>query len=79
LAFGVVPLAYGVYSEEIPMKRKDLDSVVEEMRRLKHRIDELDDAILHKRIELDFGGKETAAIRRASMDLTRALAKLRKS
>jgi len=48
-----------------------------EARRFLDRVQDLKDAIGNNQFAVDFGSKETGAVRRASMDLTRALARMR--
>lgn len=61
------------------MTRQDIALVTVEIRRFQERVRELDSAINErKRNELYLYPRQTGAIRRASMDLTRALAKMRK-
>lgn len=60
----------------MPLNKPEIKRVLGEMRRLEAAIDELEDATsTHTGYSLP---KQTGAVRRASMDLTRALADLRK-
>ena len=64
-------------------KLERIKTAYDEAKRFMGRCDDLfdrleDDEQLVKDIEGGFGSKETAAVRRASMDLTRALAEMRK-
>ena len=58
------------------MTRQDIENVKTEINRLNDRI-----YALERSTSLDYlwPSKETAAVRRASMDLTRALAEMRRS
>jgi len=62
------------------MTRQDIALVGVEIRRFQERVRELDTAIKEsKRDELYHHPRHTGAIRRASLDLTRALADMRRS
>jgi putative IMPACT (imprinted ancient) family translation regulator len=56
-----------------------IDVAEAEAQRFLDRVRALKAKINGNQFALDFGSKETAAVRRASMDLTRALAEMRKS
>lgn len=64
------------------VKKETVDAVVSEMNRLRDAILRLFDSPEWKRSGKDYGmicgNKESGAVRRASMDLTRALADLRR-
>jgi hypothetical protein len=49
-----------------------------EARRFLDRVKALKDAIGNNQYAVEYGSKETGAVRRASMDLTRALAEMRR-
>lgn len=58
------------------MDKKKIDAVKVEMKRLEARIKNLEES--DDGTHRYWASKETGAVRRASMDLTRALAELRK-
>lgn len=61
----------------MPLNKTNIRRVLEEMRRLRGAIDELEN---ERALDPSYEHlKQTGAVRRASMDLTRALADLRRS
>lgn len=57
------------------MNMENVDAAVVEAKRFLNRVEQLSEA---DRSSLPWGSKESGAVRRSSMDLTRALAEMRR-
>lgn len=61
--------------KEIPMKLERIREAAEEAKRFLRRVGELEKA-RDPEVSATWGGEESASVRRASMDLTKALEKI---